>query len=205
MDKSLTNIQHRFMPSDSSELRNKPLSTSSLHRAERARRRSVASVPPPVSTSPSLPSCFEPISEVVELSVDPSPLTSEHESLPISRTALPTSSVSSTLSDMARNISGSGWVDMGTLKSGCQLLTANPTLDALEELWGYVATNLEDRGITEEAAKKKEFLCCFAKWSDLKDTLAEISLALAGKSWIELPATSEDPDDFISRPFFDAI
>ncbi|KAJ3981845.1 hypothetical protein F5890DRAFT_1476621 [Lentinula detonsa] len=106
---------------------------------------------------------------------------------------------------MARNVSGSGWVDMGTLKSGCQLLTANPTLDGLKELWGYVVTNLDDRGITEEAMKKKEFLRCFAKWSDLKDTLAEISLALAGKSWIELPVTSVDPDDFVCRPFFDAI
>ncbi|KAJ3991163.1 hypothetical protein F5050DRAFT_1812859 [Lentinula boryana] len=205
MDKSLIKVQNRFMPSDSSGLLHKPLSTNSLDHAEWARRRSVVSAPSPVFTLPLLPSHFEPISKVIGLSVNPSPLTSELESLPISRIPSPASSVSSTLSNMARNVSGSGWVDMGSLKLGCQLLTANPTLDALEELWGYVATNLDDQGITEEAAKKKEFLRCFTKWSDLKDTLAEISPVLAGKSWIELPATSDDPDDFVCRPFFDTI
>ncbi|KAJ3732409.1 hypothetical protein DFJ43DRAFT_1154419 [Lentinula guzmanii] len=196
------------MSSDSSGLPYKPPSTSSLDRAERARRRSVVqavAVPFPVSTLSSLSPPLQPIPEVADLPVDPSPITTEHESLPVSRVPSPASSISSTLSDMARNISGSGWVDMGTLKSGCQLLTPNPTLDALEELWGYVITNLDDRDITEEAAKKKEFLRCFAKWGELKDSLAEISLALVGKSWIELSASSDDPDDFACRPFFDTI
>ncbi|KAJ3716251.1 hypothetical protein DFJ43DRAFT_1043399 [Lentinula guzmanii] len=106
---------------------------------------------------------------------------------------------------MARNVSGSGWVDMGTLKAGCQLLIPNPTLNALEELWGYVITNLEDRGITDEAAMKIEFLRCFAKWSNLKDTIAEISHSLASKSWIEVDALSNKPDNFTCRPFFDTI
>ncbi|KAJ3735473.1 hypothetical protein DFJ43DRAFT_1151156 [Lentinula guzmanii] len=196
------------MPSDSSGLLYKPPPTNSLDRAERARCRSAVhgvAVPFPAPTLSSLSPRFEPIPEVAELPVDLSPLTSEQEALPISRVPSPASSTSSTLSDMAQNISGSRWVDMGTLKSGCQLLTPNPTLDALEELWGYVITNLNDREITEEVAKKKEFLCCFAKWGELKDSLAEISLALVGKSWIELPVTSDDPDDFACRPFFDTI
>ncbi|KAJ3780089.1 hypothetical protein GGU11DRAFT_862096 [Lentinula aff. detonsa] len=207
MDKSLTDVQNRFMPSDSSGVLYKP-PTNSLDRAERARRRSVVhavAVPLPASTLPSPSPRFETILEVAELPVDLSPLTSEHGALSISRVPSPASSTSSTLSDMARNISGSGWVDMGTLKSGCQLLTPIPTLDALEELWGYVITNLDDREITEEAAKKKEFLRCFAKWGELKDSLAEISVTLVGKSWIELPVTSDNPDDFACRPFFDTI
>ncbi|KAJ3723528.1 hypothetical protein DFJ43DRAFT_1042001 [Lentinula guzmanii] len=106
---------------------------------------------------------------------------------------------------MARNVSGSGWVDMGTLKAGCQLLIPNPNLDALEELWGYVITNLEDRDITDEALKKKEFLRCFAKWSTLKETIAEISHSLPSKAWVEVDTSSTDPDDFTCRPFFDAI
>ncbi|KAJ3734048.1 hypothetical protein DFJ43DRAFT_1038133 [Lentinula guzmanii] len=190
MDKSLMNAQNRFMPGDSSGTPYKPPPPNSLDRAERARRRSVAhaiAAPIPAPSLPSPSSRFEPIPEITELPVDLSPLTSEHEA--ISCIPSPASSTSSTLSDMSRNISGSGWVDMGTLKSGCQLLTPNPTLDALEELWGY----------------KKEFLRCFAKWGELKDSLAEISLALVGKSWIELPVPSNDPDDFTCRPFFDTI
>ncbi|KAJ3779854.1 hypothetical protein GGU10DRAFT_337671 [Lentinula aff. detonsa] len=94
---------------------------------------------------------------------------------------------------------------MGTSKTGCQLLIPNPSLDALEELWGYVATNLEDRDITDEALKKKEFLRCFAKWSSLKDILSEISDTLTTKDWIKLNGTGSNPDDFACRPFFDAI
>ncbi|KAJ3750031.1 hypothetical protein DFH05DRAFT_1518164 [Lentinula detonsa] len=133
-------------------------------RAERARQRNIL-VPP-------LPQ--------LEPSSDPSAASSQIQSISSnSIPALPTSSLLSTLSDMLRNISGSGWVDMGTVKTGCQLLIPNPTLDALEELWGYVITNLEDRQISDESTKKKEFLRCFAKWGNLKDTIAEISHTLA--------------------------
>ncbi|KAJ3734710.1 hypothetical protein DFJ43DRAFT_1061262 [Lentinula guzmanii] len=96
MDKSLINVQNRFMPSDSSGLQHEPPSINSLNRAERARRRGVASAlspVPPVPTLPSFSSGFETISEIIELSVDPSPLTSEHDSLPVSRLPSPASSI----------------------------------------------------------------------------------------------------------------
>ncbi|KAJ3736435.1 hypothetical protein DFJ43DRAFT_1036271 [Lentinula guzmanii] len=190
MDPLLTCVINRFMPTVSAGLVQKPSATVYPERAERARRRNIL-VPP-------LPQ-LEPES-------DPSAASSQIQSnSSISIPASPTSSLSSTLSDMSRNISGSGWVDMGTVKTGCQLLIANPTLDALEELWGYVITNLEDREISDESAKKKEFLRCFAKWGNLKDTIAEISQTLTSKPWIEVDETCVDPEDFISRPFFDAI
>ncbi|KAJ3792595.1 hypothetical protein GGU11DRAFT_760635 [Lentinula aff. detonsa] len=94
---------------------------------------------------------------------------------------------------------------MGTLKAGCQLLILNPTLNALEELWGYDITNLEDRKISNEITKKKEFLHCFAKWGNLKNTIAEILDTLMSKAWIKVDGTSVDPKDFISCPFFDTI
>ncbi|KAJ4000444.1 hypothetical protein F5050DRAFT_1804178 [Lentinula boryana] len=106
---------------------------------------------------------------------------------------------------MACNVSGSGWVDMGTSKTGCQLLIPNPSLDALEELWGYVTTNLEDRDITDEALKKKEFLRCFAKWASLKDILSKISDILANKDWIKLNGMGSIPNDFACHPSFDIV
>ncbi|KAJ3987748.1 hypothetical protein F5890DRAFT_675883 [Lentinula detonsa] len=190
MNPLLTCVTNRFMPTVATDLVRKPPATNNPERAERARRRNIL-VPP-------LPQ--------VESTSDPSAASSQIQSnTSDSIPASPTSSLSSTSSDMSRNISGSGWVDMGTVKAGCQLLIPNPTLDALEELWGYVVTNLEDREISDEGVKKKEFLRCFAKWGNLKDTIAEISHTLASKAWIEVDETSVDSEDFISRPFFDTI
>ncbi|KAJ3999604.1 hypothetical protein F5050DRAFT_1804913 [Lentinula boryana] len=106
---------------------------------------------------------------------------------------------------MACNISGSGWVDMSTLKSGCQLLIPNPMLDMLEELWGYVTTNLKDHGITEDAMKKKEFLHYFAKWCNLQDILVKVLHMLIDKTWIELNNSTTNPEDFTCCPFFNVI
>ncbi|KAJ3978760.1 hypothetical protein F5890DRAFT_1479081 [Lentinula detonsa] len=220
MNISLTAIADRFMtavPTNSCG-KSKSLPPVAENRSERARRRSVAytasirspitSTPPP-STSPfifdTIPESSSEPGPGLEVFTDTSPPTSNLPSLPLSRASSPSSSDSSISSDMARNVSGSGWVDMGTLKTGCQLLTPNPSLDALEELWGYVATNLEDREITDDSLKKKEFLRCFAKWSSLKDVLSEISQTLANKTWITLSDTSTNPDDFTCRPFFDTI
>ncbi|KAJ3793194.1 hypothetical protein GGU11DRAFT_852840 [Lentinula aff. detonsa] len=210
----LTTITDRFMPTVPSDSGPKLLTPVAKNRSERARRRNAANDSAgqlPISNTPSL-SPFDPIPKStsepnsgLEPYADASPLTSDQVSLPLSRIPSPTSSDSSISSDMARNVSGSGWVDMGTSKTGCQLLTPNPSLDALEELWGYVATNLEDREITDENLKKKEFLRCFAKWSSLKDILSEISDTLTDKDWVKLNGTGSNPEDFACRPFFNAI
>ncbi|KAJ3731339.1 hypothetical protein DFJ43DRAFT_1040108 [Lentinula guzmanii] len=214
MNLSLTGIPDRFMPAVSNGSCPKSITPVAENRSERARRRSAAytsTIRSPTSTTPT-PTAFEPIPEspseldpAFEVLSDVSPLTLDQASLPLSRIPSPSSSESSVSIDMSRNVSGSGWVDMGTSKTGCQLLTPNPSLDALEELWGYVATNLEDREITDETLKKKEFLRCFAKWASLKDILAEISDTLTNKDWITLNGTGSNPDDFACRPFFDTI
>ncbi|KAJ3744308.1 hypothetical protein DFH05DRAFT_1173685 [Lentinula detonsa] len=190
MDPLLTCDAISFMPTVAAGSVQKFSSSINQERSERARRRNIL-VPP----LPQVETISEPSTGSSQIQ------SSSSESIPAS----PTSSVSSTLSDMSRNISGSGWIDMGTSKTGCQLLIPNPTLDALEELWGYAITNLEDREISDENAKKKEFLRCFAKWANLKDTIAEISHTLASKAWIEVDEASVNPEDFVSRPFFDTI
>ncbi|KAJ3792211.1 hypothetical protein GGU11DRAFT_750357 [Lentinula aff. detonsa] len=201
MDPLLTCVPNRLMPAAPAGGTQKPLVSNSQERSERARRRNII-----LTNSPTDPLPLGPPSTQVETTIDPALTPSQTQTSSVrSNAPSPTSSVSSTLSDMSRNISGSGWVDMGSLKAGCQLLIPNPALDALEELWGYVITNLEDRDISDEATKKKEFLRCFAKWSVLKDTIAEISQILAGKAWIEVDAACTDPEDFTCRPFFDAI
>ncbi|KAJ3978987.1 hypothetical protein F5890DRAFT_1478896 [Lentinula detonsa] len=196
------------MPVARNNLYPRPSSSATLDRSERARRRSVTHIASPTSShSPPLSSALLPILESpfgVE-SVNSEQLSLSSTAVTTPRIPSPSSSDSSISSVMSRNISGSGWVDMGSLKSGCQLLVPNPSLDALEELWGYVTCNLEDRNITDVAVKKKEFIRCFAKWCNLKDVLAEISLQLVEKSWIELDDSSADPDDFVCRPFFDTI
>ncbi|KAJ3734625.1 hypothetical protein DFJ43DRAFT_1151783 [Lentinula guzmanii] len=195
MDPMLTDDSNRLMPTVATGLVQKSSSSINQERSEHARRRNIPVPPLPQVESIRDPSTAS--SQITSSQID----SSASESIPVS----PSSSVSSTLSDMSRNISGSGWVDMGTSKAGCQLLIANPTLDALEELWSYVITNLEDREISDETTKKKEFLRCFAKWGKLKDTIAEISGTLSSKAWIEVDEALVDPEDFVSRPFFDTI
>ncbi|KAJ3711100.1 hypothetical protein DFJ43DRAFT_1169154 [Lentinula guzmanii] len=192
------------MPVAHTNLHPKPSSSGTLDRSERARRRSVTR-----TTSPRSP-LLSTLVPILESSSSTDSTNCEQLSQPLTsvstpRAPSPSSSDSSISSDMSRNVSGSGWIDMGSLKSGCQLLVPNPTLDALEELWGYVASNLEDRDITDVAVKKKEFIRCFAKWCNLKDVIAEISPQLVDKSWVELSDSSTDPDDFTCRPFFDTI
>ncbi|KAJ3980337.1 hypothetical protein F5890DRAFT_1626154 [Lentinula detonsa] len=208
MDPLLTYIPNRFMPAIPAGLTSKLSALNSQDRSERARRRNITYANSTLLTPSAdklVPLVVTPLPEP-HTEAFPSPVPSRIYSIvstPI--TTLPTSSVSLVSSNMARNVSGSGWVNMGTLKAGCQLLIPNPNLNALEELWRYVITNLEDCDITDEAVKKKEFLHCVAKWSTLKDTNAEILHSLPSKAWVKVDTSSTDPDDFTCRPFFDTI
>ncbi|KAE9394865.1 hypothetical protein BT96DRAFT_942887 [Gymnopus androsaceus JB14] len=107
---------------------------------------------------------------------------------------------------MSPNLSGTGFIDMGTTKTGCLLLVAHPTLEALEEYFDYSTINHDERSITDDAVKKKDFVRGFMKWKNLQDILAEIEPDLEDKPWIEkLPDQPESSKDYVSRPFFDEI
>ncbi|KAE9387966.1 hypothetical protein BT96DRAFT_981205 [Gymnopus androsaceus JB14] len=68
------------------------------------------------------------------------------------------SSHSTSSNDMSPNLSGTGFVNMGSTKTGCQLLVAHLMLKALEEYWDYLTINHNERSITDDAVKKKEFI-----------------------------------------------
>ncbi|KAE9405907.1 hypothetical protein BT96DRAFT_934639, partial [Gymnopus androsaceus JB14] len=177
----------------------KPVSSSSEERTARAlRRHSSVTDTPRIPTSTFTPA-VEPVNETEGLddhnSPDPISETptpnSVIVSLPRSRS---NSSHSTSSDDMSPNLSGTGFVDMGSTKTGCQLLVAHPTLEALEEYFDYSTISHDERSITDEAVKKKEFVRGFMKWNNLH------------KPWIEKhPDQPESSKDYLSRPFFDEI
>ncbi|KAE9384880.1 hypothetical protein BT96DRAFT_1007629 [Gymnopus androsaceus JB14] len=115
----------------------------------------------------------------------PTPLTPESAIVPLPPLPTP-SSHSDSSGDMSSNLSGTGFVNMGSTKTGCQLLVAHPTLEALKEYFDYSTINHDECSITDDTVKKKDFI--------------------RDKPWIEKhPDQPKSSKDYICCPFFDKI
>ncbi|KAE9409913.1 hypothetical protein BT96DRAFT_912836 [Gymnopus androsaceus JB14] len=188
----------------------KPVS-SSEERAARALRRHSSVVGTPQIPTPTFTPAVEPVSETEGHDDHNSPdsvfETPTPQSVVVPLPPSPTpSSHSDSSDDMSPNLSGTGFADMGTAKTGCQLLVAHPKLEALEEYFDYSTINHDERSITDDAVKKKDFVRGFMKWNNLRDIIAEIEPDLEDKPWIEKhPDQPESSKDYICHPFFDEI
>ncbi|KAE9384463.1 hypothetical protein BT96DRAFT_1008052 [Gymnopus androsaceus JB14] len=212
---SLTSLSS-CMTSKNTPSSKKPLSSTALDQEARARRRSSSIPALPSSSTTFVPSQNALIEndldyDIVEdrstspslISETPTPATAVIP-LPTSPTPSTTSSVSD--DEMSPNPNGNNTIDMGGHKSGCLLLMPHPTLDTLEELWTYFLLNCSRRKLTDEDEIKKEFVACFMKFANLRDIVDGIGPKLYLLAWIELnPAYPNLPNEFLKRPFFDAI
>lgn len=136
---------------------------------------SAVSEPPALTFSPSIPTLAESEEDL------PTPST---VFIPLPHSCCLSAITDSDDNEIPTNTNGTETINMGSSKSGCILLVATPTLEALEDLWDYVLMNLDLQNITEATTKKVEFMRCFIKWMHLRAQISELGAKLYRKEWI---------------------